>query len=360
MGQIVTSKPQYSVPQMRQINAIPWNGFTAVSTFSGCGGSSLGYRMAGFRVLWASEFIDAARDSYMQNAANYTIIDKRDIRHVKASDILSDIKLNPGELDLLDGSPPCSSFSTAGKRQKLWGQVKKYSDRSQRTDDLFFEFTRLLKEIQPRTFVAENVRGLVIGAAKGYFLQILKELKDCGFQVSCRVLDARLLGVPQGRQRTIFVGVRNDLQIKPVHPKPLPYIYSLGECLHGLNQPAPNEVCFLKPTSALYNIWKHSRIGDGFDIANNRLNKKTGMFSHRKATPALPIPTVTTVPSIYHWLEPRYLSIPELKRACSFPDDFVLTGKFADQWERLARAVPPIMMSHIAASIRDNILRKYQ
>ena len=112
---------------MAEIAALPWNGYSAVSTFSGCGGSSLGYKMAGFRVLWASEFIPAAQDTYRANHPA-TILDTRDIRNVQASDILDAIGMKPGELDLFDGSPPCASFSTAGKREAGWGKVKAYSD----------------------------------------------------------------------------------------------------------------------------------------------------------------------------------------------------------------------------------------
>src|SRR5262249_35052188 len=135
------------------------------------------------------------------------------------------------ELDLLDGSPPCASFSTAGKREKGWGQVKPYSDTRQRTDDLFFEYARLLRGLRPRVFVAENVSGLVRGTAKGYFLQILRELKACGSGVQARLLDAQWLGVPQVRRRVIFQGAREDLGREPAFPKPLPYRYAVADAL---------------------------------------------------------------------------------------------------------------------------------
>src|SRR5690606_15973106 len=105
-------KPPFRVPSMAEIAALEPNGFTAASTFSGCGGSSLGYRMAGFRVLYANEFVEAARETYRANAADYTFLDDRDIRQVKSSDVLDAMGLEPGQLDLLDGSPPCASFST--------------------------------------------------------------------------------------------------------------------------------------------------------------------------------------------------------------------------------------------------------
>lgn len=184
-----TDKPIYRIPSMAEIAAVPWNGFNAVSLFSGCGGSSLGYKMAGFKVLWANEFIPAAQETYHVNHPD-TILDTRDIRLVQAQDILDAIGLKMGELDLLDGSPPCASFSTAGKREKGWGQVKQYSDTKQRTDDLFFEYARLVQGLQPKVFVAENVSGLVKGTAKGYFLEILAALKACGYNVVAKVLDA--------------------------------------------------------------------------------------------------------------------------------------------------------------------------
>lgn len=224
------TKPPYQVPSMTEIAALPWNGFTVASTFSGCGGSCLGYRMAGFKVAWASEFIPAAQETYRANHPE-TYLDTRDIRTVKPEEILEVLGLRAGDLDLFDGSPPCASFSTAGKREKHWGLNKKYSDSVQRTDDLFFEYARLVEGIQPKVFVAENVSGLVKGVAKGQFLDILARLKACGYRVSCRVLDAQWLGVPQARKRTIFIGVREDLGKDPVYPKPLPYRYTLRDAL---------------------------------------------------------------------------------------------------------------------------------
>lgn len=373
-------KPPYQVPSMEDIRAIPWNGYNAISTFSGGGGSSTGYRMAGFRVLWASEFIDAARETYRANKADYTLVDGRDIRNVTADDILAAINMQPGELDLFDGSPPCASFSTAGKRQAGWGKVKKYSDKEQRTDDLFFEYIRLLRGLQPKTFVAENVSGLVKGAAKGYFIEIMRELKASGYRVTCRVLDAQWLGVPQARQRTIFVGVREDLGIDPAHPKPLPYRYSVREALpwittiedaNGYSKHAHY------PTDKPRDTIQASRpvnVEAETDISRYAIGAEWGMVTagnerhtvagRRPLWPlSEPSPTVTATVADASLMnqkktEKRKFSIAELKRICAFPDDYVLTGTYAQQWERMGRAVPPVMMSHIAATVRDQILAR--
>jgi DNA (cytosine-5)-methyltransferase 1 len=365
---------------MSEVAALPWNGFNAISTFSGCGGSSLGYKMAGFRVLWASEFIPAAQETYRANHPK-TILDTRDIRQVKANEILAAIGMKPGELDLLDGSPPCASFSTAGAREAGWGKVKKYSDTTQRTDDLFFEFVRLVKGIQPKVFVAENVSGLVKGTAKGYFLEILAALKASGYRVTCRVLDAQWLGVPQQRQRTIFVGVRDDLNIDPVHPKPLPYRYSVSDALpwivsmathSGYNKTTTSAASAASAAICASGASEHL---SGFveaetDISRYAIFKELGTMKAGDAFKAFPRwslssmekpnPCVTVQEGghMIHPTEKRKFTIAELRRICAFPDDFVLLGTYAQQWERLGRAVPPVMMSHVAATIRDRILSK--
>ncbi|HEX3640177.1 MAG TPA: DNA cytosine methyltransferase [Ktedonobacteraceae bacterium] len=463
---------------MREIEQIPWNGRNVVSTFSGCGGSCLGFRLAGYRILWANEFIPAARDTYKANHP-HSILDARDIRKIKPDEILKAIHLNQGELDVFEGSPPCASFSTAGKREASWGKVKDYSDTRQRVDDLFFEYVRLLKGLQPKVFVAENVSGLVKGTAKGYFLEILKELKSCGYTVEAKILDAQWLGVPQMRQRLIFVGVRNDLveqyKIRPAHPAPLPYTYTVREALPWIirqgagpvfgtegwrdtstspsgtigaspafgNGLSPSSLIEAIPVRAIHDAkgqpqyskgditdtpsptlttmqqWyieeQHVPIrairddrgafGNGSDITDQPsptvLSGSVGThwieeqivepesdiskfaigrewdklkpgeqsqkyFSLQRAPLDGPCPTVTqtagtawspaAAAGVTHPTEKRKFSIAELKRICAFPDDFILTGTYSQQWERLGRAVPPVMMEKVAKTIQERIL----
>jgi DNA (cytosine-5)-methyltransferase 1 len=443
------SKPAYSVPTMAEIAAIPLNGYKAVSTFSGCGGSSLGYRMAGFKMLWANEFVKEAQEVYRANFPD-TLLDTRDIRKVQASDILAATGLERGELDLLDGSPPCSSFSTAGKRAKGWGKAHNYSTgRVQRTDDLFFEFVRLLDGLQPRVFVAENVSGLVKGVGKGYFLEILTALRSCGYRVRSRLLDAQWLGVPQARQRLIFIGTRDDLDIDPAFPAPLAYRYSVRdalpwigaarvvhdtsglygagdvtgrpcptvtvgvnsvnshhfqvthiECANGFNGHAmlpasgPAPTITVRPVKVMTRNGARStgkpaptvlthgrrhttseltlavepesdmrRFAVGRELDKLGQGEQSGRyFQLTRAALAEPSGTITaaggnaSTAAVAHPTECRKFSIAELRRICAFPDDFVLTGTYAQQWERLGRAVPPVMMRAIAETIRDRVL----
>src|SRR5262245_53272393 len=188
--------------------------------------------MAGFKILWANEFLPVAQVNYPSNAPADCLLNCQDIRTVQATDILAALHLQPGEIDLLDGSPPCQAFSMAGKREKKWGKATRYDNGiQQNNEDLFAEYIRLLHDLQPKVFVAENVPGLVKGMAKGYFKDILSSLKTCGYRVEAKLLDAQWLGVPQMRQRIIFLGVRNNLDLAPAFPKPLPYRYSVQDAL---------------------------------------------------------------------------------------------------------------------------------
>ena len=464
-----SSKPPFRMPSMQEVaNVEGSNGLTIVSTFSGCGGSCLGFKMAGYRVAYANEFVKAARDTYELNHTR-TFLDDRDIRAVRPEEILERVGVRKGELDLLEGSPPCASFSTAGNRDKDWGKVKTYSDTKQRTDDLFFEYARLLRGMQPRAFVAENVSGLVKGNAYGYFVAILEELQRCGYRVKAKVLDAQWLGVPQTRQRLIFVGVRNDLGVDPVFPRPLPYFYSMRDALphlrrvrssgHGFfdgldvdgSAPAPTipatrdgaayyrHVVDVEPTpeerraarlgpkvrnfheprtpnagdsrlvirdgfhagathsvdapaptvmaAGIGGVHRTQMIVEepGIDPTEAELEEARGkvegyaigreydktplggnsekFFNLARPNPVLPVPTITAigggagVASVVHPLERRKFTIRELRRLCAFPDDFQLTGDYGKQWERLGRSVPPRMMYHVAAALRDGVFR---
>lgn len=330
-------KPPYRVPLMSEIVAIPWNGLKVASTFSGAGGSCTGYRMAGFKVVWANEFVPAAQASYKANAAADCHLDCRDIKLVQPADIFAATGLTEGELDLFDGSPPCQAFSTAGKREKGWGKDKSYEHGAkQKNETLFDEYIRLLRGLMPKTFVAENVSGLVKGTAKGYFLEILAALKASGYRVTCKVLDAQWLGVPQQRQRTIFVGVREDLNREPVHPLPLPYRYSVRDALPWISDVRQSAFGGTDQRSAKGKPCPTILASGGIGAA---LGKQVWVEADTK-----------------DGTEKRKFTIAELRRICAFPDDFILCGSYAQQWERLGNSVPPVMMRAIAETIRDQIL----
>ena len=364
---------------MIEIALIPWNGFNVVSTFSGCGGSCLGYRMAGFKVLWANEFVPAAQDSYKANAAPESYLDHRDIKNIQPVEILAQIGMKKGEVDILDGSPPCQAFSTAGKREKGWGKARTYDHGAKQCNEtLFDEYIRILRGLMPRVFIAENVSGLVKGVAKGFFKEILAGLKASGYNVVAKLLDAQWLGVPQMRQRIIFIGVREDLEIGPEFPKPLSYRYSvrdalpwIGKAIHDTGGQNPDRYAANinitdRPSPAITNGIAglnscHFKVEDGY---NHEKSISVGIQSGARpkhfsssssSSPAIMAGRTT---EMRQGNEKRKFTIAEVKRICAFPDDFILTGSYAQQWERLGNSVPPLMMKAIAEVVRDQILSK--
>lgn len=182
--------------------------FTVMSTFAGGGGSSTGYVWAGGKVLLAVEWDDNAVATYKLNYPQ-TDVYHGDIAQLSVDEVLQRTGLQPGELDIFDGSPPCQGFSIAGKRQI-----------DDERNQLFREYVRLLRGLRPKVIVMENVSGMVKGKMKLLFGDILIELKASGYRVAARLLNAKYLGVPQSRERMIFIGVRDDLGIEPSHPKP--------------------------------------------------------------------------------------------------------------------------------------------
>lgn len=358
-------KPPYKVPSMDEIRDIPWNGYNVVSTFSGGGGSCLGYRMAGYHVLWANEFVEEAQKTYRANHPE-TILDTNDIRKVTADDILLAIHKKQGEIDLFDGSPPCCAFSTAGRREKGWGQERAYSDgKSQQIENLFFEYIRLLKGLQPKTFIAENVSGLVKGTALGYFKEFLREMKKCGYRVKAQLLNAKWLGVPQSRERLIFCGVREDLNVDPVYPKPEAYSYTIRDALSGVEIDQAEREMLLEsakhyswgkiaakmPSNPAKTVSGQDITGHGyFNLSRDPWDKASGTLCQMHGG--------LGVCGTIHPEECRKYTINELKRLTSIPDDFILTGEYPQKYERLARMVPPVMMKHIAETIQKEVLDK--
>lgn len=313
--------------------------FTVISTFSGCGGSSLGYLQAGGKVLLAVEFDNNAVKNYRLNFPE-TKLYHGDIAQLSGDECCELAGIKPGELDIFDGSPPCQGFSTSGKR--------KFTDAR---NQLFKEYVRLLRHLQPKTFVMENVSGMVKGKMKLIFAECLRELKGCGYRVKARLLDAACFGVPQSRKRLIFIGVRNDLNIEPSHPKPQGPIVTIMEAIKGADTSGTPP--FTGKYAAYYDRIPYGKsvealIGVGWNTIRPHPKK-----------PCCTLPKLTTgrgFGTICHPHEPRSLSIGEAKRIQTLPDDFQLVGSFVDQWARIGNSVPPLLMKQIAQHIRDSVL----
>jgi len=345
--------------------------FTVVSTFAGGGGSSTGYRLAGGKILAINEFIPSAVDTYRANYPN-TFIFPGDIRELTGNMICRRLRIKPGDLDILDGSPPCASFSMSGKREKAWGKVKKYSDTNQRVDDLFFEFVRILREVRPKVFISENVKGLSIGAAKAILggvnsgfglnksVSILSEFKKAGYKVRWKILNSADYGVPQTRERLIIIGVRDDLGISPSFPKrTVEKWISASSAFRNIDPIIWDEenLSYLTIPGGTYGDW-FRKLQPGQSIGD--IHPKGHGYNFHRLHKDLPSPTIlaSRVKSYMHFDELRFISLQECLRIMSFPDDYILHGNFIKKWERLGRAVPPLMMKVVAEHIYNTILSK--
>lgn len=310
---------------------------TVISTFAGCGGSSLGYSMAGFRELLAVEWDDNAVATFKLNFPDVPVC-HGDIAKLSVEQVLKQTGLQPGQLDVFDGSPPCQGFSTAGKRD--FGD-----DRNQ----LFREYVRLLRGLQPKVFVMENVSGMVKGKMKLIFAEILRELKASGYKVSARLLNAMYFNVPQSRERMIFVGVREDLGIEPSHPKaesaPITLMLSLSNV--DVAGQMPPVASLLKKSR-----WMQTKQG-----GNHHERFSLSRLAWNKVSPTIQ-KTATGSTGLMHPDEPRELTVGELKRIGSYPSDFVFGGKWEDALARIGNSVPPLMMRSVANHIRREILDK--
>jgi DNA (cytosine-5)-methyltransferase 1 len=296
--------------------------------------------MAGYRELLAVEWDNNAVETFRLNFPDVPIF-HGDIVKLSVEEVLERTGLQSGELDVLEGSPPCQGFSTAGKRDL-------YDDRNQ----LFREYVRLLRGLRPKVFVMENVSGMVKGKMKLIFAEILRELKASGYHVSARLMNAMYFHVPQSRERLIFIGVREDLGIAPSHPRGRGPVVSFRQAVDGLPDnlfapenrgEVPKYIALLKPGQS---------IGD---IAG----KYFGWVKVHPDRPAPTLPKTTTYAGFCQLFHPylgRCLATEEQKRICSYPDAFQFAGEFKDGVERMGNSVPPLFMRSVADHIRTNIL----
>lgn len=323
-----------------------------ISTFSGCGGSSLGYKLAGFEVLASVERDPHAVEIYKANFPTTKVISE-DIKTISAEYLLELTNLNVGELDILDGSPPCQGFSTSGKRQI-----------SDERNDLFLEYARLLFGLKPKMFIMENVSGMTKGKMKIKFAEIFRALESCGYRVRAQLLNAKNFGVPQSRERVIFAGIRKDYlpnvdwASASVFPQGSTRIVSVRKALRDCPVDPPPPVLGEK----LLLLYPHMKPGSKGEKASAALFKKKGQRFNTVRLhwdrPAFCIAKMFA-PRLFGYMhpdEPRTMTISELKRLASFPDDFKFFGPFKEQWARIGNCVPPKFMEAIALNLKNNFL----
>ena len=328
------------------------------SCFACGGGSTMGYKLSGFDVLGCNEIDPKMMDAYRENhKPKYSFLES-----ITTFKKRKDLPKELYNLDILDGSPPCSSFSLAGIRGEGWGVQKKFREGQalQVLDTLFFDYIDLAKELQPKVVVAENVKGLILGNAKEYVEKIYKSFEDAGYHCQHFLLNAANMGVPQRRERIIFVCLRKDLANQFLYFKnmfsKIPYldldfnepIIPVKDIYDGLGKPISGD----KLTA-----WNHRQQNDNhIGHSKAHVGLKLNDFSCMYLKPDKVMTTITTRASngLVLFDEPIKPSETELRRGGTYPMDY----KYESIGYLIGMSVPPVMTAQIADRIYDQWLSK--
>lgn len=312
------------------------------SLFCGCGGTDVGllgdfdflgkhYEANGMEIVYANDIDDNACNIFKENFG--ITPDNRDIREVKSEEI--------PEFDILTGGFPCQSFSIIAQNPKRLG-VK--DERGK----LFFEMCRILRERQPKCFIAENVKGILTANKKSAFPLIMKEFEESGYDVQYRILNSANYGVPQKRERVIIVGFRKDLNVN----------FSFPDVeIEDENNFAPLKKVIEKKVDEKYFFSERAVAG--------MMKKRESMNKGRAQDINKPCNTVgahlakvslnSTDPVLMEDKRYRRFTPREVARIQSFPDDFELVGSEAAQYRALGNAIPPVMFWYVAKAVKDEL-----
>jgi len=326
---------------------IEYHGHSVFGTFVCGGGSTMGYKLAGFHHIGGVEIDKKVAECYRINHSPKYLFNE-DIREFNKRGDLPDELYN---LDLLDGSPPCSSFSMAGNREKDWGKEKQFAEGQalQTLDDLVFTYCDTIIKLQPKAFLLENVKGIIQGNAKSYSKKIVEKMTNAGYAVQVFLLNAASMGVPQKRERVFFVGNKMKYPKLELAFNEKPIVF--GEFrIHG-----ENDQTF---TDYDMNIWLNRRENDkDYGDVNMRLKGKQSSFSGKFISDNEVVNTMAAASGtkLVSAKEPRRLNSKELKMCGTFPLDY----DFQDVEMRhvMGMSVPPVMTAQIAHKIYEQWLK---
>jgi len=317
------------------------NNLNVFGTFICGGGSTMGYKLAGFNHLGGVEIDPKVAEVYRTNHhPKYLYIE--DIRQfIKRNDLPDELY----KLDILDGSPPCSSFSMAGNREKDWGKEKVFREGQalQTLDDLFFDYIALAKKLQPKVVIAENVKGLIQGNAKSYVRKIKTSFEDAGYKVQLFLLNAASMGVPQKRERVFFICQRNDLKLPVLKlefdEKPILFSELKGDLGKEISEHGMN-------------IWERRILGDRSysDVLvrdENRESNWNSKFIYKNEVCQTVLSSDGS--KLIEFDNPNHIGDAKLKMIGSFPNDY----SFVDIKVQylIGMSVPPVMTAQIAHQI---------
>ena len=323
------------------------NGFKVFTTFSCGGGSSMGYKLSGFDVIGNCEIDPKINTMYVKNHhPKYNFL-----MGVQDFYKLDNIPEELFDIDILDGSPPCSTFSLAGGREKFWGKEKKFREgqATQVLSDLFFEFIKVAELLHPKVVVAENVSGIISGNAKGYVNLIRKAFSDIGYDVQIFLLNSATMGVPQRRERVFFVCRRRDLGLPPIHlafnEKPIFY----GEF-------ADTEYIPFNPDTLLAARWNRRNAKDrkmADTVYRTEKGKVSGFNQAYLKMNDVPV-TLVAASRPLRFDKPGFITDRDVCIISTFPLDYDFMNNDAEYV--CGMSVPPFMMRGVATAVRDQLL----
>lgn len=327
------------------------------SCFACGGGSTMGYKLAGFDVIGCNEIDPKMMEAYKANHnPKYAYLEP-----IQTFKLRKDLPKELYNLDILDGSPPCSSFSMAGNRDKDWGKEKKFREGQamQVLDTLFFDFIDLAAKLQPKVVVAENVKGILLGDAIQYVREIHREFDKAGYFIQHWLLDASKMGVPQRRERVFFIGLRKDLA-KPFLRQInlfdiVPYLelkFNEAEIPYKEIRQTTGNKDAIGLSKMISHYWKLTKPGQAMSEAH----PKGSYFNEVKTHPDNVLPTIRANGLPYDYEIERTLFDDETKMAGTFPLDYDFVKNRVEYL--IGMSVPPVMIAQIATEIYEQWLSK--
>ena len=356
--------PEEEAQQFKKLKSTDWkwtmandypkekNGLKVFSCFACGGGSTMGYKLAGCEVIGCCEIDPKMNETYIQNhhPKHNFCMDIRDFNKTPDEKLPEELF----HLDILDGSPPCTTFSMAGDREDSWGKKKKFREgqAEQTLDDLSFVFIETVEKLKPKVVIMENVEGLIKGEAWTYVQKIYKQFNDIGYQVRHWLLKGETMGVPQTRHRVFFIAIREDAKYNPLdldmsfNYEPITY----GEVKDGIGKSLTGKAAQLFQNivfgeKSLENAWNRT-----FNIGGK--HKATWFnsqvwYNHHVA------PTIAgDHGQFYDYEDKTRVSDQSLANCSTFPQDYDFGGMSVPYI--CGMSVPPIMIKRIVMRLIES------
>lgn len=330
------------------------NGLKVFSCFACGGGSTMGYKLAGYDVIGDLEIDKRMNKIYLANhnpKYNF-VMDIREFNKIPNKELPEELF----NLDILDGSPPCTTFSMAGLREKTWGKKKKFREgqKEQTLDDLSFVFIETAKKLQPKFVVMENVEGLTKGNAWAYVQKIYKHFNEIGYKVKHWLLKGEQMGVPQKRHRVFFIATR--LENVDVNKIDMSFIYNPIEFAVIKSQDGGRPI----ESQGLNEMLKYAKKGDrNLENACFKLRGRCSFFNYCFVYDDQVAPTMTAHCNNIRWDNKSFLSKHDIICMSTFPQDYnFLTDNIDGISYVCGMSVPPLMIKRIAERLKPYLMKE--